>query len=229
VTEEVTRGIQEVYYYRLQEAKAMSKYRLNINFEGADLDTIYEARQRVIIVKHTAERKSAVAWVSFTPFEHNIIDWETDFAIYASSGEVQGGATISKLSEKVGQGQINNIFDSGYFNATQPDNTIGANSYEVTNQNKDNYKLTFGLAQNVSVNGTTFANNPINAIVVPRGHSALMTPVEEIDVFLDANIDNSTVLSRIDSKSIALEYTGDTVELSIKYDSVNGVFYPANR
>jgi hypothetical protein len=206
----------------------MSKYRLNINFEGVDLDTIYEARQRVVIVKHTAERKSNVAWISFKPLEHNTIDWETAFAIYASSGEVQGGATISKLSEIVGQRQINTIFNNSYFNATEPDNTIGINSYEVTNQDKDDYKLTFGLAQNVSVNGTAFINLPINAIVVPRGHSAVMTPVEEVDVFLEANIDSSTVLSRIDNKSISLSYTGNTTELNIKYDSVNGVFYPEN-
>jgi hypothetical protein len=81
----------------------------------------------------------------------------------------------------------------------------------------------------VSVNGTAFANHPINAIVVPRGHSAVMTPVEEIDVFLEANIDNSTVLSRIDSKSLSLAYSGDTVEITVKYDPVNGVFYPVNR
>jgi hypothetical protein len=82
----------------LQEVKFMSKYRLNINLEGVDLDTIYEAKQQVVIVKHTAECKSAVAWVSFRPFERNTIDWETTFAIYASSGETQNGATISKLS-----------------------------------------------------------------------------------------------------------------------------------
>jgi hypothetical protein len=51
----------------------MSKYHLNINLEKSDLDAIYAAKQHVIIVKHTAERKSAVAWVSFTPFEHNTV------------------------------------------------------------------------------------------------------------------------------------------------------------
>jgi hypothetical protein len=206
----------------------MSKYRLNINFDRADLATIYEANQQVVIVKHTTERKSAVAWVSFKPFEHNTVDWGTTFALYASSGEVQGGAPISKLSECVGQRQIDTIFNNGYFNATRADATIGTGSYEVTNEDKDDAKLTFGLAQDVSVNGRMFANHPINAVIVPRGHSAVMTPVEAIDVFLEAEIDNSTVLSRIDSKSLSLSYKGNTTELSVKYDSVNGVFYPEN-
>jgi hypothetical protein len=58
----------------------------------------------------------------------------------------------------------------------------------------------------------------------------MMTPtaVEEIDVFLEANIDNSTVLNRTRSKSLTIEYTGNTVEFKIKYDSVNGEFYPVN-
>jgi hypothetical protein len=207
----------------------MSKYRLNINFERAELDAIYEKHQQVVIVKHIAERKSAVAWVSFKPLERNAIDWGTDFTLYASSGEIQGGATIHKLSARAGQTQINVIFDNGYFNATQPDNTIGPNSYEVTNQNKDDPKFTFGLSQSVSVNGTELTDLPINAIVVPRGHSALMTPVERIDVFLEVDIDNSMVLSRIDSKSISLAYSGDVVEITIEYDPVHGVFYPVNR
>ncbi|MDR1184531.1 MAG: hypothetical protein LBK67_07020 [Coriobacteriales bacterium] len=207
----------------------MSRYRLNINLEKSDLDAIYAAKQHVIIVKHTAERKSAVAWVSFTPFEHNTVEWGGDFVLYASSGETQGGATISKLSERLGQCETDAIFDNGYFSVVRPNSAIGPNSYEVTNNDRDDAKLTFGLAQSVSVNGTAFVNHPINAVIVPRGHSAVLTPVEEIDVFLEANIDNSTVLSRIDSKSISLRYTGDTVELSIRYDPINGVFYPTNR
>jgi hypothetical protein len=54
-----------------------------------------------------------------------------------------------------------------------------------------------------------------------------MTPIERIDVFLEANIDTSTVLSRIDSRSCTLTYGEGTTELSLIYNSVNGVFYSA--
>ncbi|MDR2359938.1 MAG: hypothetical protein LBD85_01480 [Oscillospiraceae bacterium] len=203
----------------------MSKYRLNITFGDNALDIIHAAKQRVVIVKHTAERKSMVAWVSFKPFERNTIDWENDFALYASTGETQSGATITKLSDCEGQCRTNAIFNKGYFSSIVPDSTIGANSYEATNKDFDVTALTFGLAQSVSVNGTAFDNHPINAILVPRGHNAVMTPVERIDVFLEAEIDSSTILSRIDSRSLALTYADGTDELSIAYNTEIGEFY----
>ncbi|MDR0858701.1 MAG: hypothetical protein LBN97_06715 [Oscillospiraceae bacterium] len=207
----------------------MSKYRLNVNVTGDDLNTIYAAKQRIVIAKHTAEQKSNVAWVSFKPFEHNTVDWETDFALYAATGEIQGGAKIAKLSDCSGQTQINATFANGYFSSSQPDNQIGPNSYEITNSDKDNALLTFGLAQSISVNGTAYDEHPINAILVPRGNSAVMTPIEKIDVFLESNIESSTVLSRIYTKCITLVYQGDTTELSLNYDPINGIFYPASK
>jgi hypothetical protein len=207
----------------------MSQYRLNVHFTGDDLDTIYACKQRVIIVKHTLEQQSKVAWVSFKPFAINTIDWENQFSIYASSSEIQGGAKITKLSTCEGQCQLNTIFDRGYFSSTKPDDSISPNSYKITNGDRDEKMLLFGLAQNVSVNGTAYVDNPINAILVPRKQFAVMTPVERIDVFLEANIDSSTVLSRIDSQSVALAYGEGTTELSLNYDAVNGVLYSAGR
>ncbi|MDR1015776.1 MAG: hypothetical protein LBL86_12495 [Coriobacteriales bacterium] len=203
-----------------------TKYRLTIDFDAADLDKIHENKQRVIIVKHTKEQKSAVAWVSFDPLEHNTVGWGDAVVLYASSGEVQGGSKIITQSKIVGTPQIETVFDGGSFRLIRPDNTISPTSYEVTNQDMSESELIFGLAQSVTLNGTqTFPDYPINAVIVPQGHSAVMTPIEGIDVFLAANIDSSTVLSRIDSTSIALTYTEGTVELSIRYDPANGVFY----
>jgi hypothetical protein len=205
----------------------MPSYRLNINFSGSDLDTIYKAGERVVVVKHTEERNSLIAWVSFKPFERNTIDWETQFALYAASGEIQSGAVINKLSDCMGQCRVNSIFENGYFSKTEPDDSIGLNSYEVTNHDGDKKILTFGLAQGVNVNGIAFPNNPINAVLVPRGHHAVMTPTERIDVFLEARAENSTVLSRIDSKSVSLTYSGDVRDISLNYDPKNGAFYTA--
>jgi hypothetical protein len=35
--------------------------------------------------------------------ERNALDWGTDFTLYASSEEIQSGATIHKLSTRAGQ------------------------------------------------------------------------------------------------------------------------------
>jgi hypothetical protein len=83
------------------------------------------------------------------------------------------------------------------------------------------------LAQTVSVNGTAYQEHPINAIIVPRGNSAIMTPVEKIDVFLAANVNSSTVLSRISSKLTTLTYKEGIIEFTLDYDSMIGKFCPA--
>ena len=72
----------------------MSNYRLYIDFnKGGDLDLVYRAMEKVILVKHTeGNADSQVAWVTFSPLMRNTVDWETDYAVYASTSEVQNDA-----------------------------------------------------------------------------------------------------------------------------------------
>ncbi|MDR2888245.1 MAG: hypothetical protein LBV33_00165 [Lachnospiraceae bacterium] len=207
----------------------MAKYRLNIEFTEKDLSTIYNADEKVIVVKHTtAGENNQVAWVSFKPFIHNTIDWENDFAVYASTTEIQGGATISKLSDKYAGTKIVYELSKGYFANAIPTDELAENTYAVKNMMKDNDALTFGLAQSVAVNGQAFVNHPINAISVPYGQGAYMTPVEKVDVYLRNDIRSSTVISRIMSIALPVEYSGSEGEHTITYDGAIGKFFPIN-
>lgn len=207
----------------------MSKYRLNIDFNEKDLKTIFNAGEKVIIVKHTkAGIGKRVAWVSFQPFMHNTIDWENSFAVYSSNTEVQGGATISKLSDKDAATKIIYNFKNGYFADATPDTALGENTYAIKNSMAEYDALTFGLAQDVSVNGEAFANNPINAISVPFGQSASMTPIERIDVYLRNDIEDGTVISHIMSVALPVEYSEMETSHTIAYDGSVGKFYPVD-
>lgn len=207
----------------------MPSYQLNIKFEKKDLPNIYAAKEKIVIVKHVQGNEgSHLAWVTFKPFEYNNINWETSFALYASTSEVQSGAIINKMSDVAAVTKVNYDFSNAIFENPEPDNNLGSNTYSLINKMSDYQALTFGLAQSVIVNNIDYKNHPINAIYVPYGHSATMTPIERIDVFLQADINESTVVSRIKSESLLIEYTGNDVLHSIIYDSSIGKFIPMN-
>ena len=205
----------------------MSKYRLNIDFsKGEDLDLIYKAMEKVILVKHTeGNTDSQVAWVTFSPLMRNTIDWETDYAVYASTSEVQNGAQINMLSDMMASPTVMYNFEDGYFKKPESSGVIGPNTYAVNNNYKEKQVLTFGLAQGVSVNNEAFPNKPINAILVPFGQSAQMSPMEKIDVYLMRNIQTSTVVSKIYSPVLTVTYKGDEFEHSIEYNANTGKFF----
>jgi hypothetical protein len=129
------------------------------------------------------------------------------------------------MSDCVAKEQTNAHFDKGWFSSFSSYD-LPANTYKLTNKAATPRVLTFGLAQSVLVNGKNFDNHPINAIPVATGHSATMSPIEKISVYLAANLDTSTVLTEVDSPTIDLTYSGDTTELSIEYNPDKGMFYP---
>ena len=203
----------------------MPKYKLNIKITENDLQILYRANEKIVIVKHTAENTDTqVAWVTFGPFMNNTVEWESQFALYASNTEIQSGAFINKLSDIAASTQTLYQFKEGIFQNPISVSTISSNTFALKHVMTGYPVLTFGLAQNVVVNGEGFANHPINAINVPFGQAATMTPVEILDVYLKNDINSSTVVSHIMSEKLTVSYT-EELERTIAYDGATGAFY----
>ncbi len=201
-------------------------YKLNIDFADEVLDTIEKARQKVVLVKHTAGNgDSAVAWVCFKPWENNTVEWKEEFAIYASNSQVQNGATITKLSDRQAVCGMTYPFEAGYFRTPTKSESYASNSYTIKNNYKDLDGITVGLAQDVVVNGEAFESNPINAVFLPCGQSANMTPIERVDIYLKNDIQDSTVITHISSVPLSIVYKeGESVK-TVGYNSQTGEFY----
>ena len=203
----------------------MSKYRLNIKINGQDLKTIYKANEQIVIVKHTAgNADSQVAWVSFKPFMNNTVDWENNFAVYASNTEVQHGAVINKLSDLAATTKVMYNFEQGVFQKPEIVPSLGKNTYAVKNDMADYDGLTFGLAQDVQVNGIGMAKNPINAVFVPYEQSISMTPIEKVDIYLRSDINDGTVISHVSSVPLTVEYEENETEHTIAYNKETGFY-----
>lgn len=204
----------------------MASYRLNITFKEKDMDLIYETGEKVVLVKHTeGNADSQVAWVTFDPLMYNTIDWQNNFAVYASTSDLQNGAKISMMSDKMASPKILYNFDNGYFKNPAPTETLGVNTYAISNNFNHKKALTFGLAQQIVVNDEAFPNKPINAILVPYGQSAQMTPIEKIDVYLMRDIETSTVVSKIMSPILTVIYEGEIITNTIEYNGDTGKFF----
>ena len=208
------------------EKSSMADYRLNITFKESDLDLIYETNEKVVLVKHTeGNADSQVAWVTFDPLMYNTVDWTNDFAVYASTSDIQNGARINMMSDKMASPKVLYNFYNGYFQNPAIADTMKSNTYAISNNYSKKSALTFGLAQQVVVNNEAFPNKPINAILVPFGQSAQMTPIEKIDVYLMCDIETSTVVSKIMSPVLTVIYGEEDYSNSIEYNSSTGKFF----
>lgn len=206
----------------------MSNYKLNIDFSDEALEVLYTASQNLCITKEVAgESGKSVLWVSTLPFNHNTIEWNEDYMLYASRKEAMNGAVISKLSDAEGVNGVCLKFESAQFKEAEISDEVGANEYGVHNAMQQYSFLTFGLAQTVTVNDTKMTGRPINAVTLPYNHRAAMAPIERLKVFLAAELDNGVVITREFSTAINVEYRGNDTEKSIKYDYQKGIFVPA--
>ncbi|MEH2237065.1 hypothetical protein [Nostoc sp.] len=204
----------------------MVNYQLNIRLATQDVRTINGAGQKVAIVKSVGNTSGTpVIWVGFAPFENNQVSWQNQYGVYASSTQVQSGATIFKTSA-VNPASANTFypFVNGTFNSPNPPGG-GDNTYGISNNYSQQF--TFGMAQSVTANGNTFDANPLNAVPVLSKQNAVFTPIEIVKVFLFGNFDNGVIISNITSNALIVDLTKDP-NPTIKYDQSSGTFVMAS-
>lgn len=207
----------------------MSSYKLNINFTEEALKVIYAAHQKLALTKAVAGNMGkSVVWVSTLPFARNAIEWKENYMLYSSMEEVQNGANIKKLSDAAAIDNVVYDFSSAVFQNAKSSDCVSTNEYAVHNAMDQYDSLTFGLAQEVKVNGQTKEGNPINALTLPYNHTAVMSPVEKVKIFLANSVDDGIVLSRQFSNAIEVEFRGNETEKTITYDCEKGMFIPAD-
>jgi hypothetical protein len=199
----------------------MPNYTLNVDFDPGELAPIYAANEQVTIVKQSRDGKP-VAWVAFVPFQNNTVTWKDSYALYASNTLAESGAIISQLSNTAASPGLQYAFAEGKFDSGTPDSDLPPNTYDIVNQMAGFNELTFGLAQDVQVNGTAQPNHPINAQIVPLHQSAQFTPLDKITVFLQSNVQSGMVLTTVKSASIELSFGGATTSRTLSYRAGSG-------
>lgn len=206
----------------------MSKYMLNIHFSETALKVLAKAHQKCVLVKKTAgDKDTSVSWVAFKPWAKNTITWQEDFAVYASDSEIQGGANIAKLSDKMAASGVLYKLADGAIQAMGPGSDLPDNAYSIRNCEDECEGITVGLAQSVSVNGRAYANNPINAVYVPLGQNVIMQPLESVSIYMENDVRDGMVITKLKSDALTITYDEET-EHTISYNPQTGQFYFEN-
>ena len=202
------------------------QYQLNIAIDQNGLNNIYAAGQAVTLVKSVVSNPLVsgnlpIAWLNFQPLMQNQVTWIENYYIYATTTQLQAGATIKQSSVTTVPVQTgwDYTFKSGQFSGAQGGAT---GTYNMDNQQGSGFS--FGLAQQAVVNNvSTMA--PLNAIPVLVNEGASFTPYETISVFLSASVDNGVVLSQVSSNALAVTLRSQNPSATIGFNDTNNTFY----
>jgi hypothetical protein len=192
----------------------MRTYQLQIYIDPKFVLQFIQAGQQIVISKQVTPAGPSIAWLSFSPVQHNTVEWQDQYWVYASQNLIQPGATILEFANQSAVGQ--SAYGVTDFPApTAPHSTLGVGMYEVVNQSSQT--LTLGLAQVASVNGTTLYPSPVCAAPVQPGEWINLTPSENIIVSLFTNTTNGTCLGPIVGPSISVPALANTNLQKISY------------
>lgn len=210
----------------------MPTYTLNLSISAQDLETIEGAGENIIVAKpvNSTGGTPNVAWLSIKPLEGNQIVWTEDYAMYASTTQIQAGASIFQTSTTpypaldgiCYEFDVNGVF-SGPTTGPQP---VSLGSYSALNDYTAQQAMTFGLTQSATTTSGNFTLSPLNAESVPSDQQVIFTPLTTVWVWLEAQVTSGVVLTSVYSKVAVVTFGGSVTTQALTYDSAHGQFEP---
>jgi len=202
-----------------REETAM-KYSLNISIDSAAVRTINQTRQRVTLVKSKAGG-TTLAWVTFKPMENNLVTWEENYLIYATTTALQEGAVLDLQSQTdlpVQTGFVYTLQD-GVFNKGD-----GGTKGLFAAVNQDENGENFGLAQTAIIHGKSVLA-PLNAIPVNHNQNVTFEPIETVSIYLSNIQDNGVVISDVSGDALTVELTSVAPNATIGFNDGSNTFF----
>ncbi|HMJ40706.1 MAG TPA: hypothetical protein VK522_00265 [Pseudolabrys sp.] len=202
------------------------QYQLNISIDHIGLTNIYAAGQAITVVKSVVSNPVAsgnlpVAWINFQPLEENTVSWIENYNIYATTTQLNSGATIVQTSVTGTPVQTGwtYSFAQGQFTGAQGGSNL---TYNMLNNQGGMYN--FGLSQQAVVNNVAVMA-PLSAIPVMTNESASFTPEETVSIFLSNSVNNGVVLSQVASNALVVELSSQNASANIGFNDSNNTFY----
>jgi hypothetical protein len=202
------------------------QYQLNIAIDNNGLHNIYAAGQAITIVKSVVSNPVAsgnlpVAWINFQPLEENTVSWIENYNIYATTTQLNAGATIVQTSVTGTPVQTGwtYSFAQGQFTGAQ-----GGSNLTYNMLNNQGSMFNFGLSQQAMVNNVAVMA-PLSAIPVLTNESASFTPEETVSIFLSNSVNNGVVLSQVASNSLVVQLSSQNASANIGFNDSNNTFY----
>ena len=186
------------------------------------VDTATSAGEYVTIVQ-TFDGKSidSFVWVSFAPALTTVVSWDSGPKLFISSSDAEAGASVVMDEDSmidVDYGSTYNYVSDGGFGSL---GSMGSMDSAITLMN-EGASATFGLAQSVTVGGST-SLVPVCATVVAEDDSTNFLP-DDYRVFLSTYATTGVVIDTIPSNAVILEPISSDTALSVTYNDGTGKF-----
>jgi hypothetical protein len=198
---------------------------VNLTIEPRSLKMLYEANQRIAIFRQTGPAASQdvfpkIAWIVFSPFQNNCIEWSDKYYLYASSGSaVPGRLEMNAVSRDVMQPDWSYTFENGAFVSRQ-----GAGKGISLMNNMQAPNLRFGLAQGATVNGVSLFN-PLNIVPLLYREEMNLTPDTRFEIALSSCDRSGSFAGHVRGKPLAISPGKASM---VKTSVVNVGFNPNN-
>lgn len=202
----------------------MARFQLTIEFSAADTRAVNEAGEQVALAKELAVNSGQpVIWISFSPFESNLVQWRDEYGLFASPDRVSPRGTIQPASRQLpAKPETIYPFERGTFGRSEGSKPRG----EYATLNRDSKTLTFGLVQTVSGGGEERVGSPINAVVVSTQMEATFVPTETVFVFLQKKTETGIVDIVARSEALKVPFSTANPDQTVHYDGAEGRFIP---
>ncbi len=207
-------------------------FQLDMSIDTQDLRTLKAAGMRIVLAKPVGSSSPNVVWISFDPFEGNVVNWTEEYGLYASNSQLISGASIVKISSAPFPAQDGKYYsfrsDATFYGPNTGGDIPSLGSFRVFNEMPSTQypSLLFGLMQSARVNGKTAEFRPLNANVVPSGTNATFTPLTTVHVWLQSNLVSGTVLVDVTSKVTIVTFGNGVTKQQLRYDPAKGQFIP---
>ncbi|MVN78092.1 hypothetical protein GO988_17315 [Hymenobacter sp. HMF4947] len=205
-------------------------YTLTIDLTKEQVEMLHANGDKIVLAKpSTAGQTPDVAWLAFNGLPKNVVSWEENYGVYASTSAITNGATLDQLSASPMPATIATVYEldaAGIINGpTKLPGQPGAfglhNLYENV---APGTPMTVGLFQNATIGAQQVTGNAVSAAPVMQGQTAEMTPYTHVYIWTQAQIVGNSVVTVISGNRTELQFGGDTTDLTVTYDSSTATF-----
>lgn len=216
------------------QAKAAEPvFELKVSFNTADLATIRNAGQQVILSRSTDPNQQwKTVWASFAPFVNNFVSWNSSgLSVYAAVAPPSEGKVVSPGSwASALPGLIYPFEDWGAFGRPHSP-SFPLSPGELGIYNNDTTTMTFGLAADVNVNGAFATLGPISAELLLAFEHQFYQPTNSVTVFLgqpkSVGLLTTSLPEIANSRLSVFQLTASAPSLAIIWDANTGRFVQA--
>ena len=200
----------------------MMPYQLNLDITPANLQTLIDNKQQIILAK------GDVAWVTITPLLNNCVQWSDNYYLYAQMERVQPGSHVQMAYQTAAL--PGHSYDFKPFGSFFPSESGAAqpNTYQIVNLFTQQPYITLGMAQPVQVNGSLAMVNPINAVSAPSNTTMVFSADNQVTVFISNTVTVGEVLPTPSAvNALKIDFSLSTSEVNIIHDAEAGGFVHA--